>query len=340
MIEHQTTISLSVIVPCYNVEEYLDQSLRCLEQQWGARTDYEIILINDGSSDGTINKLNDFKKRHPNHVKIIDKQKNSGPAAARNSAMDIAAGRWIAFFDPDDLLVERSYERLLALAKKSKDVDMIRFGVLTVEEGEEVPSVPVKPLSIDWEGLSQEYMRHNTFGTCWCYLYRHELLEGRRFPQYSIVEDLLFLMPILLEGKKMIKTDAPLYYYLVHTSSATSVIHDPNRLSRQIKDIANAVDVLDGLKHNQPEEIQLRILQKQELLVHNMSNRMILSDLTAKEVNEIVNAMSKLNFFPLPGGGMMVRILNYVFTHLWILPIIRPIYRIYRRICSLCKKNF
>ena len=52
------SVSLSVIVPCYNVEQYLDRSLGCLERQWNGRTDYEIILVNDASTDGTIHKLN------------------------------------------------------------------------------------------------------------------------------------------------------------------------------------------------------------------------------------------------------------------------------------------
>lgn len=336
MAEQQTTISLSVIVPCYNVEQYLDQSLRCLERQWGNRTDYEIILVNDGSKDNTINKLKDFMALHPERVKLIDKQQNGGLAAARNSAMDIARGKWIAFFDPDDLLAEGSYDKLLDLIDKGGDYEMIRFGVEVVNNDMGKPTpVLSEPLTVDWKGSSLQYMQEYTFGTCWCYLYKREVLEGRRFPLNVIVEDLLFLVPILLEGKKMVVTDTTVYYYFVRTNAATSVSHDASRLSSQSDDIAVGVETLERFKEGQPEEIKRRLLEKQQLLVHNMSIRMILSNKSAQDVNRIVQSMTKLNLFPMSGGGTMTRLVNFVFKHLWALPAFRVMYKSFRRIVAL-----
>lgn len=326
-------ISLSIIVCCYNVEHYLDKSLQCLERQWGERTDYEIILVNDGSKDGSLAKLNAFKAKHPDHVKVIDKQQNAGLAAARNSALDIARGKWIGFFDPDDLLAENSYNKLLELIEKGGDYDMLRFGV-TIVEGDIDIGAPklTEPLTIDWRGTSLEYMQKSSFGTCWCYLYRREVLEGRRFPTNMIIEDLLFLVPVLLEGKKMAKTNAKVYYYFVRTDAATSVSHDRNRLGRQSEDIASGVEILEGFKQGQPEEIKHRLFEKQQLLVHNMSVRMLLSNKGSDEVKGIVQAMKKLNLFPMSESGMMVRLMNFSFSHLWALPIFRPMYRMYRNL--------
>ena len=330
MAEQQVNISLSVIVPCYNVEKYLDKSLQCLEKQWGERTDYEIILINDASKDGTLNKLKDFIARHPDHTKLIDKQQNGGLAAARNSAMDIARGQWIAFFDPDDMLAEGSYDKLLDLTREADGYDMIRFGVKIVNNDEDVTAVLSEPLTVDWKGTTLEYMQENTYGTCWCYIYRREMLEGRRFPRNVIVEDLLFLVPILLEGKKIMKTDATVYYYYVRANAATSVAHDVNRLSLQSDDIAAAVEILEGYKQGQPEAIQQRLLEKQQLLVHNMSNRLILSNKAVPDVKKIVQTMTRLKLFPLSGGGMMTRIVNFVFKNPWALSLFRPMYRFFR----------
>ncbi len=331
MNDQSSNISLSVIVCCYNVEHYLDQSLQCLEKQWGDCDDYEIILVNDGSKDGTINKLNDFKARHPANVKVIDKKQNGGLAAARNSALDIAQGDWIAFFDPDDLLAEGSYVRLLDLARQADGVDMIRFGV-KVLSSDELYNIPAlsEPLTVDWRGTSLEYMQENTYGTCWCYLYRHEVLEGHRFPRNVIVEDLLFLVPLLLEDKKMIRTETTIYYYFVRANAATSVAHNYNRLSLQTDDIADAIEILERHKQGQPDAIKSSLFVKQKLLAHNMSNRMLLSDKKTNEVGKIVQTMTELNLFPLPGGSMMVRLMNFVYTHLWTLPALRPLYRLFR----------
>ena len=333
MKEQQSPVSLSVIVCCYNVEHYLDQSLQCLEKQWGNRTDYEIILVNDGSKDGTINKLNDFKERHPDHVKVIDKQQNGGLAAARNSALDIAQGTWVAFFDPDDVLAELGYCRLLEIVDNYSDVDLLRYGMQVVDVGQEM-TVPVlsEPLSVVWEGSSVEDMLQNSYGVCTCYLINREMLGDRRFPTNMIVEDLLFIVPILLEGKKVIKTDAKIYYYIIRTDSATFISTDYKKLSRQSDDISHAIEAIEGLKQGQPDEIKRRLLDKQQLMVHNMSTRMLLSNKGAKDIKKIVQSMKELNLFPLPGGGKMVQIMNYIYSHLWCLPVLRPAYRLFHRI--------
>ena len=339
MLNTNREISLSVIVCCYNMENYLDLSLHSLEMQWGDRTDYEIILVNDGSTDGTILKLNDFKARYPEHVKVIDKRKNEGVSAARNSALDIASGAWIAFFDPDDMLAEGGYSKLLELIDNNSGFDFLRYGMKVVDVGQDIPSpVITERLTVDWEGTSVEDMLENSFGICTCYLIKRELLEGRRFPDYIIVEDLLYIVPILLEGKRVIKTNAKIYYYVIRTDSATYVTHDYNRLRRQSDDISHAVELLEEFKQGQPEEVQSRLLGKQQLLVHNMSVRMLLSNMGTHDVKRIVQLMKKLNFYPLPADGMMVRLMNYVFSHLWALPVFRPMYRLFRSVYPMIRR--
>ncbi len=333
MKEQQSPVSLSVIVCCYNVEHYLDLSLHSLEMQWGDRNDYEIILVNDGSTDGTILKLNDFKAHYPDHVKVIDKRKNEGVSAARNSALDIASGAWIAFFDPDDMLAEGGYSKLLELIDNNSGFDFLRYGMKVVDVGQNVPSpVITERLTVDWEGTSVEDMLENSFGICTCYLIKRELLEGRRFPDYIIVEDLLYIVPILLEGKRVIKTNAKIYYYLIRTDSATFISSDYNRLSRQSDDIAFAIEALEGFKLGNSQNVKRRLLEKQRLLVHNMSTRMLLSSKGVGDTKKIVQTITKLNLFPLPGGGSMIRVINFVYSHLWILPVFRPIYRMFHRV--------
>lgn len=104
------SVSVSIIVPCYNVAAYLDQCMESLAGQ--SMEDIEIICVNDGSSDHTAEILREWRDRD-GRVRVIDR-KNSGVSAARNSGMEAAAGKYIGFVDPDDV-VERNMFRLLIL---------------------------------------------------------------------------------------------------------------------------------------------------------------------------------------------------------------------------------
>ncbi len=329
MKEQQSPVSLSVIVPCYNVEPYLDQSLQCLEKQWNNRTDYEIIFINDASSDGTILKLNDFKSRHSDNVFVVDKEQNEGVSAARNSGLDIARGEWITFFDPDDALVENGYDHLLALAEKG-NFDILRFGVKIIGEGKEIPISNSESLSLDWQGSSVEYLLENSFGTCWSYIFKRELLVNHRFPPLTICEDTVFNLSILLEDKTIARTSEIVYYYINHSSSLTNTV-DTARLGRQCDDIFRAIHILEDFKNGQSEDVQSRLKKHQFVFSPNLLTRMLLSDKKLPYIKDTVKTLKHMGLFPLPdtlpGADFMMQIINFVFKHPFLVPLFRPLYR-------------
>lgn len=117
------SVSVSIIVPCYNVAAYLDQCMESLAGQ--SMEDIEIICVNDGSSDHTAEILREWRDRD-GRVRVIDR-KNSGVSAARNSGMEAAAGKYIGFVDPDDV-VERNMFRRLFDAAVEKDADVAVCG--------------------------------------------------------------------------------------------------------------------------------------------------------------------------------------------------------------------
>lgn len=102
------SVSVSIIVPCYNVAAYLDQCMESLAGQ--SMEDIEIICVNDGSSDRTAEILREWRDRD-GRVRVIDR-KNSGVSAARNSGMEAAAGKYIGFVDPDDVVERNMFRRL------------------------------------------------------------------------------------------------------------------------------------------------------------------------------------------------------------------------------------
>ena len=113
-------VKLSIIIPVYNTEEYLPRCLNsCLEQDLPAN-EYEIIAINDGSSDNSLQILNAYALKYPN-IRVIN-QENRGLGATRNRGLNLAIGEYIWFVDSDDWVLENC---LLDIYENCKDVDIL-----------------------------------------------------------------------------------------------------------------------------------------------------------------------------------------------------------------------
>ncbi len=339
MQDNQHPVSLSVIVPCYNVEPYLDRTFRCLELQWDGRSDYEIILINDASTDGTIGKLNAFQQRYPDNVVVIDKKVNAGAAEARNSGLDVARGEWIVFFDPDDALADNGYARMLEMAI-DKDYDILSFEAEIVKEDEWNENMTVKPVlrRIVWEGSAKEYILDNHFGTCFRFIFKRELLIDRRFTPLSFLEDVVFVLPIFLSDAKVGLTQARVYFYILRGSSATNMI-DPERLNRGCDDILTAIKFMDECKQGQSEAISNRIGERQAFYFGNLITRLMLSNKNLNEIKRHREEIKKLSIPKIYEGGNKQRFYEFLFEHPGMMIMLRPVYRAIRSVRSLFPQN-
>ena len=123
-------VKISVIVPVYNVEPYLPQCLDSLIEQ--TFNDIEIICVNDGSTDGSLNVLNHYAAKD-SRIKVIDKP-NGGVSSARNRGLDAAQGEYISFVDGDDWLKQNAYEEIISAVDK-RNVDMAVFGYYEYLDG-------------------------------------------------------------------------------------------------------------------------------------------------------------------------------------------------------------
>lgn len=191
------SVSVSIIVPCYNVAAYLDQCMESLTGQ--SMEDIEIICVNDGSSDRTAEILREWRNRD-RRVRIID-QKNSGVSAARNSGMAAAAGTYIGFVDPDDMVERNMFQRLFDAAAE-KEAERFRRGT-------------------PWSRCA---------GTVWNKLIRRELLEenGLRFvPGLRQGEDLYFCLMLLTFAPRLLILPDQLYHYRRERPGSSSCGRDP-----------------------------------------------------------------------------------------------------------------
>ena len=126
-------MQLSIIIPAYNAEKYLDECLVSCYRQDMPECDYELIIINDGSDDGTLAKAQEWADKHSN-IKIIS-QENKGLSLSRNAGIEASQGDYLMFLDSDDMLVENSLVRILTKCRKD-DLDLLRICAADVIDGQ------------------------------------------------------------------------------------------------------------------------------------------------------------------------------------------------------------
>lgn len=328
-------ISLSVVVPCYNVEPYLDRSLLCLEQQWNGRRDYEIILVDDASKDKTLEKLKAFRDRFPDNVIVIQKHRNEGVAAARNSALNIAKGKWVVMFDPDDALVFGGYDYLLKKCV-SDNIDIISFGVDTIADSivnfqweRDISSQNFTSLVMS----SRKFASEHHIGSSISFLYNRKLLTDHKYPKLTLLEDIVFNVPLFLNDHKVKLVDLSIYYYITRSSSATNTL-DRVRLNKGCDDILYAISYIESSKCGESQGIKDTLTIYQRRYARNLFTRLLLSSKNVKQISETRNKLRGLGLFPFcrneDWSRDKTRLYNYLFNHSFIMTIFRHLYRYYR----------
>ena len=178
-------MQLSIIIPAYNAEHYLGECLdSCLNQDLPVE-DYEIIVVNDGSADATLEVAEKWAGLH-NNIKVLS-QENQGPSIARNKAIDLAQGEFIMFIDSDDYIVEHSLSTLLARCI-NEDLDMLRFCAANVIEGKAIRRIEYGTTEV----MPGKELLKTSFQVCAPFsIYRKSFLDkaGLRFHPGILHED-------------------------------------------------------------------------------------------------------------------------------------------------------
>ena len=224
-------VKISVIVPVYNVEEYLEECLDSIINQ--TLEDIEIICVNDGSTDNSLKILKKYAKKD-NRIKIIN-QKNCGSGCARNSGLNQSQGDYIFFLDSDDFIplnaLELTYDNAI-----SNNSDLIMFKIARFDDFKDDYSKPGFPLEdsfnkVDFNNFTftykniKKYVLNSSFSP-WSKLYKKDFLEKWRdfkFPINIAYEDVLFHVKAVLRSSKI--SFVPEFLYNYRTSNVNSITH-------------------------------------------------------------------------------------------------------------------
>lgn len=211
---------ISIIVPVYNVERYLADCIRSVITQ--SFEDWEILLIDDGSQDGSASIAKEFAESD-SRIRFFS-QANQGPSVARNYGMDHASGRYVLFLDADDLYL--SGEALFTLYENATEQknDILCFNYARVEEtGKQLsPDIDWRPASTDEQKKLELLVSNGAFTSSVCQkLIQKNVIENIRFQPGIRGEDIEFSAKMLLEGKNIGYLPHCFYGYRMRQGSAT-----------------------------------------------------------------------------------------------------------------------
>ncbi|MFQ6803468.1 MAG: glycosyltransferase family 2 protein [Lachnospiraceae bacterium] len=209
---------ISVIVPVYNVKEYLEECIRSIINQ--TYEDLEIILVDDGSTDGSSEICDEYAARDK-RIRIIHKE-NGGLSSARNVGINHANGLYISFVDSDDWL-ELDFYKILYEAIKATNADIAACGrYLASESGKlKMHCSDEQRIYSRKEALKEIFQLGSIDVAAWDKLYHRSVIEEIRFPEGEINEDTAVIYEVFNNVKKLVHVGCPLYNYRVRIGSIT-----------------------------------------------------------------------------------------------------------------------
>ena len=217
-----TNMELSIIVPVYNVEKYLEKCICSLVKQTLDDISYEIIIVNDGSPDNSQEIIDKYATRYSNIVALT--KENGGLSDARNYGLERAKGKYVAFVDSDDYVDAKMYQTMLEKAKE-KNFDVVVCDFVEVYEDHECCGTS----RVKEDLLSKEDVRRamlDFYPSAWNKIYKRELFEKVRFKKgvwFEDVECLYRLFPII----KNVGVVKEKFYYYIQRSGSISKSKDP-----------------------------------------------------------------------------------------------------------------
>ena len=249
---------LSIIIPLYNCEKYIKQCLDTIFRQEMNESEFEVIVIDDGSKDNGYSLASEYAKRHQNI--FVVKQENQGVACARNNALEKETGDYDTFVDADDMLVSGSLGKLIKIAVENK-ADIVKAA------HKEVPEDAVcEDFSSSHDNSSIQIMTGEEAivnvtrmkeGYCWGYLISRKLITDNRLlfpPKVAFMEDWAFITQGILKSRTFVNADVLLYLYRRNSSSCMANVTTEKMLLG-----CQAIDIVANLAKDTSGDVRKKL---------------------------------------------------------------------------------
>lgn len=294
--EDNNKIKVSIIIPVYNVELYLKSCMDTVINQ--TLDNIEIICVNDGSTDNSLELLEEYVKKD-NRIRIIT-QKNCGLGCARNTGLKYAKGEYIFFLDSDDKILLNSLEKLY-LNATSNNSDFVIFKISRFNDEYITYANPGFPLEkffgeVDYNNFTftykniKNYVLNASF-SAWSKLYKKEFLDGFedfKFPVGTAYEDVLFHVKCFLRASRISFESE--YFYKYRLSNTTSIMH----IKSNFMDIFNICDSVEEflISSNYFDEFYVEFIR---FKIHQLSQYILNAD-SDEYYNKVREEFKELGF--------------------------------------------
>ena len=306
-------VKISIIVPIYRVEQYLRKCVDSLLNQDIPSSEYEIILVDDGSPDTCPQICDEYVAAHEN-IRVVHRE-NGGLSAARNSGIEVAQGEYIMFVDSDDY-IEPNVLKGLQLQVERDNLDVLRYRLQYVNPQYEVYN-PYKSDSfkgndyseVPTDGVSFLNSRMNTQCYAWQFILKRELLDGCIFTPGIYFEDTDWTPRMLRKANRVASTDTVVYSYLVREGSITNAVSR----SKQQKVLDDKMHLIATL---QQQAIDLRKSGQYNRWYNDMISDVVVSIISMlskefyNERDKYIAEFNRLNVFPIAPRSMKARLIN------------------------------
>jgi glycosyltransferase involved in cell wall biosynthesis len=326
-------MKLSIVIPVYNVEKYISSCLDSVLDQDIDPKDYEIIVVNDGSTDSSLEIAQEYARTN-DHIRVIDKD-NGGVGSARNLGMDCARGNYMYFIDPDDYIITNCLKELIETCERC-NLDILTFLSTTfTSTASNVKAVEKKAdfnVSFDDDMLSSILSGEDYVATLeyrsevWWYLINREFLKslGIRFVEGQYLEDAAFTLELFLEARRMAHLRLDAYRHRV-TSGSAMTSKEPAHYLKIIRDLQYAASafgpILKTLENRAANpHCVARVKARQESFVFFSMVRMLKSDMSYDEVKYRMHEMISIDAYPMTSfigkdyNGIVYKTLTKIFN--------------------------
>lgn len=229
---------ISIIIPCYNVEKYIETCIDSILNESFKK--YEIILIDDKSTDNTLKIIKNYEKKYE-FIKVLENNKNSGAGVSRNKALKIAKYDLISFIDSDDYVEENFHEILLkSLIDNNADISVCDFYIRYSDDFEETDE---KNYACNGKVTKMNIIDNGLAASPCNKLFKKEILLNNLFAEGIMNEDVPAVIGSLIDANKISYTNDTFYNYLQRKSSVQN-----EKISFKRFDIFKALDILNDRK--------------------------------------------------------------------------------------------
>lgn len=293
-------MKLSIIVPMYNVEKYIDNCINSLLNQNINRDQYEIIIVDDGSTDNSKEIVLKYKQNNSN-IKVIS-VKNGGLSYARNIGINNSKGEYLVFVDSDDYIADNSLGEMLELAINNK-LDMLFFDILRVKDNDNHKFRYKNLQSLNIVSGIKYFEENNVNNGAWHFFISRDFVirNNLRFVEGRLCEDGMFLVSSIFKAQRVSHCGVDVYRYVTRQNSITSK-KTPEHLCKVIDDFLYAIEYInryyeDSIKQGLSYAFIKRLKSRRNSYIFFMQIRMIKAKLGYHHCKKTLEQLKKINCY-------------------------------------------